>query len=112
MDQDRWKTVNQIFHAAREVSSDERPAFVETASSGDPDLQADVDQPLQADQDAGSYLESPAIPAALSPNSASPVNSGDFLCGRFRVLLIRPALGDHPKAAIDDQVKSGHRGRA
>jgi hypothetical protein len=25
---------------------------------------------------------------------------------------IESNLGDHPKAAIDDQVKSGHRGKA
>ena len=30
----------------------------------------------------------------------------------FGVPNIKEALGDHPKAAIDDQVKSGHRERA
>jgi len=51
MDQDRWKTVNLIFHAALEVSSSERHSFVLTASNGDPDLQAEVEVLLQADRE-------------------------------------------------------------
>ena len=105
MDQDRWKTVNQIFHAALEVSSAERPVFVETASNGDKDMQAEVELLLQADRDAASYLESPANPAALFLNSASSVNAGDVLCGRFRILR---AVGEggmgHVFEALDSEL--------
>jgi serine/threonine protein kinase/Tfp pilus assembly protein PilF len=86
MDQDRWKTVNQIFHAALEVPSSERPAFVKQASSGDPDLQAEVVLLLKADEDAGSYLESPLLTDESFARPASAVNPGDVLCGRFRIL--------------------------
>jgi eukaryotic-like serine/threonine-protein kinase len=105
MDQDRWKTVNVIFHAALEVSSSERHSFVLTASEGDPDLQAEVELLLKADQDAGSYLESPLVPAELFSNSVSPVNPGDVLCGRFRILR---AVGEggmgHVFEALDSEL--------
>src|ERR1039458_1345079 len=86
MDQDRWKTVNHIFHAALEVSSSERQAFVRSASNGDPELQAEVEVLLRADQEAGSYLESPLLPGGLFSNSDPLLNLGDVLCGRFRIL--------------------------
>jgi eukaryotic-like serine/threonine-protein kinase len=86
MDQDRWKTVNHIFHAALEVSSSERQAFVRSASNGDPELQAEVEVLLRADQEAGSYLESPLLPGGLFSNSDFSLNPGDVLCGRFRIL--------------------------
>jgi hypothetical protein len=34
IDQDRWKEVNRIFHAALEVPDSERHEFVLTASKG------------------------------------------------------------------------------
>jgi serine/threonine protein kinase/tetratricopeptide (TPR) repeat protein len=86
MDQDRWKTVNHIFHAALEVSPSERHAFIHSASNGDPELQAEVEVLLKADQDAGSYLETPLLPGELFSSSAPPVSAGDVLCGRFRIL--------------------------
>jgi serine/threonine protein kinase/tetratricopeptide (TPR) repeat protein len=91
MNRERWKTANQVFHAALEVPASDRHAFVVTASRGDSDLQSEVELLLQADLDAGSYLESPAVPPEgfsfsspeLSPASIKP---GDVLCGRFRIL--------------------------
>ena len=44
MDRNRWKTVNEIFHAALEIPASERREFVCTASWGDPELQAEVDR--------------------------------------------------------------------
>src|SRR5580704_15656768 len=86
MDQDRWKTINHIFHAALEVPSDERSEFVQSASNGDADLQAEVELLLKADLDAGSYLETPLLHEGFLSNSVSGVNPGDVLCGRFCIL--------------------------
>lgn len=86
MDQDRWKTINQIFHAALEISSSERHAFVLSASNGDHDLLAEVELLLQADQDAGSYLETPLLATDEFSNATPPLSPGDVLCGRFRIL--------------------------
>jgi len=56
-----------------------------TASKGDPDVQAEVELLLQADQDAGSYLADPLISPGVSTDPVM-VCVGDELCGRFRIL--------------------------
>jgi tetratricopeptide (TPR) repeat protein len=86
MDQDRWRRVNNIFHAALERRSSERQSYVILASGGDPEIQAEVEFLLRADQDAGSYLESPLLAAEQLPAAVSPLNPDDMLCGRFRIL--------------------------
>jgi hypothetical protein len=86
MDQGRWKTVNRIFHAALDFPASERHAFVLTASNGDPELEAEIELLLKADQDAGSYLETPLVPEGLFSDSPPPLNPADVLCGRFRIV--------------------------
>lgn len=86
IDQDRWKEVNRIFHAALEVPASARHQFVLTSSKGDPDVQAEVELLLQADQDAGSYLAIPLISPSVSSTNPIKVRPGDELCGRFRIL--------------------------
>jgi eukaryotic-like serine/threonine-protein kinase len=86
MNQKRWKTVNQIFHAALEFPSGERQSFVQAASGGDPDIQAEVEVLLKADEAAGSYLEFPIVGRDLFADSLPPVNPEDVLCQRFRIV--------------------------
>jgi eukaryotic-like serine/threonine-protein kinase len=45
--------VEELFHAALEVGRDERAAFVASACEGDPALRAEVEQLLEADEEAG-----------------------------------------------------------
>ncbi len=86
MDPKRWKTVNEVFHAALEVAPFEREGFIASAVEGDADLKAEVELLLQADADAGSYIETPLIADCLLGNLAPPVNPGDMLCDRFRIV--------------------------
>jgi tetratricopeptide (TPR) repeat protein len=86
MDHDRWKAVNHIFHAALEVSSSERQEFVARASGGDAELQAEIDLLLKADENAGSYIETPLLPLNLFAVSPPQLHPGDVLCGRFRIV--------------------------
>jgi tetratricopeptide (TPR) repeat protein len=84
MDRTRWKTINEIFHAALEVTPSERDAFLSSAADGDGELKAEVELLLKADNDAGSYIESPLI--AQMVLSAAYLKEGDVLCGRFRIV--------------------------
>lgn len=89
MDRDRWKAVNEIFHAALELPPSERQRFVATATQGDLELQSDLERLLLADDRAGSYLEIPLFDQPLDLDSEPyrpPLNSGDILNRRFRIV--------------------------
>jgi eukaryotic-like serine/threonine-protein kinase len=92
MDQDRWKAVNHLFHAALEVSPSERDAFVSKASGGDEALEREVKLLLKADQDANSYFEAPLVNSDTFRNTFRSwfpkFAPGDILCGRFKI--VRP----------------------
>ena len=86
MDRDIWKSVNEIFHAALEVPSSDRRAFVAVASGDDAVLRSEVNALLEADAQAGNYLEEPLIPPNLLSATGNQVVAGDILCERFRIL--------------------------
>ena len=61
---ERWQEIERIFHLARGLDASARAAFLAKACAGDNDLRQEVDLLLaQADQ-AGNFLESPAIEVA------------------------------------------------
>jgi eukaryotic-like serine/threonine-protein kinase len=61
MDQERWRRVKGLFHAALEREPEERQAFLDVACSGDADLRRQVELLLSQAEQAGSFLERPAI---------------------------------------------------
>jgi serine/threonine protein kinase/tetratricopeptide (TPR) repeat protein len=88
MDQQRWKKIKTIFNAAIEIPASERNGFVRNASDGDPELESELLRLLLADEQAGSYLESPVGPDDVlgEPLSYPPsLQVGDVLCQRFRI---------------------------
>jgi hypothetical protein len=60
MKPERWLRVEQLFHSALKVEESQRPAFLEDTCGGDQDLRREVELLLGADQNAESFLESPA----------------------------------------------------
>jgi eukaryotic-like serine/threonine-protein kinase len=89
MDQGRWKVVNEIFHAALELTASERSDFVSAASEGDPEIQTNVHRLLVADDQAQNYLELPLLANqefSSSKPSLPPFHAGDVLKNRFRIL--------------------------
>jgi hypothetical protein len=61
MDQERWRGVEGLFHAALERRPEARQAFLDGACGGDSDLRRQVELLLAKDQEAGSFLERPAM---------------------------------------------------
>src|SRR5208282_6526362 len=59
----RLQEIEKIFHAALERPASQRAAFVEEACAGDGALREEVES-LLAHEDAGSFIESPAIAVA------------------------------------------------
>ncbi|HEV2248165.1 MAG TPA: serine/threonine-protein kinase, partial [Terriglobia bacterium] len=58
---ERWQEIERIYHAALEREKSARAAFVAKACAGDETLRREVEFLLSQDEQAGSFLESPAI---------------------------------------------------
>src|ERR1022692_2214407 len=64
MDSERWKRVDNLLQAALERSPGERDSFLRHACAGDDALEREVRSLLASQQQAESFLESPAIEVA------------------------------------------------
>ena len=61
MTSDRWKEVKEVFASALDRSEGERPAYLDEACSGDQELRREVESLLASHQQAGEFIESPAV---------------------------------------------------
>ena len=86
MDTDRWQQVDSLLQSVLERPPEERDAFLRHACAGDQALESEVCSLLRAQQQAGSFLESPAIEAAAlalaQQQSKQAQENDDFLMGR------------------------------
>src|ERR1700683_4299961 len=64
MDSERWKRVDHLLQAALERPVSEREEFLRQACAGDEALEREVRSLLASQQQAGSFLESPAMEVA------------------------------------------------
>ena len=63
MDAERWRRINELFHAALEREADDRGAFIDEACAGDPALRTEVLSLLQMHSGPG-VVDRPAVEAA------------------------------------------------
>ena len=65
MDVERWRKIEQLYHAALEREAGERPAFLQQACAGDEELLRKVHALLARDQQAENFLQpgSDGVPA-------------------------------------------------
>src|SRR5580692_6360568 len=86
MDSDRWQQVDRLLQSVLERPPAERDAFLRHACGGDQPLESEVRSLLWAQQQAGSFLESPAIEAAAlalaQQQRREAQEDDDFLIGR------------------------------
>ena len=61
MEQELWRKVEELFHAALEHAPEARQTFLDGTCSGDIDLRRQVELLLAKEKQAGSFLERPAI---------------------------------------------------
>jgi eukaryotic-like serine/threonine-protein kinase len=64
MDSDRWQQVDSLLQSVLERPPEERDGFLRQACAGDQALESEVRSLLRAQQQAGGFLETPAIEAA------------------------------------------------
>ncbi|HET9178725.1 MAG TPA: protein kinase [Terriglobia bacterium] len=58
---ERWQEIERIYHAACEIDKNARAEFLTKACAGDESLRREVEFLLAQDEQAGDFLESPAI---------------------------------------------------
>ena len=105
---DSWQRVKEVFDRVVDLPRGERTALLERACNGDQALRREVESLLQADADASTFIEKPALPIArdvldmISGNE--PVVGRQF--GAYRIVreLGRGGLGTvYLAARADDQ---------
>jgi len=61
---ERWKQIDRIFQAALERAPEDRESFLNEECRDDPELRLEVESLLSSDEEAGDFIQSPAIEAA------------------------------------------------
>lgn len=64
MQADRWRQVEELYDAALELPIAERAEFVEKACAGDEELRRELSSLLEAEQQVGDFMKSPALDIA------------------------------------------------
>ncbi len=91
MHPERWKKVDDLLQRALRLPLDERRAFLRRESGGDVALQDEVESLLSSHEQAGSFLEQPAVQVAAqamahaAESQAPPVHDGQIV-SHYRVL--------------------------
>src|SRR5579864_6971650 len=62
MNSERWRQIAELFHAALELAPETQQKFLESACGDDADLRLQVESLLAHREQAGSFLETPALP--------------------------------------------------
>jgi eukaryotic-like serine/threonine-protein kinase len=62
---DRWQQARQLFHACIELGARDRADLLERECAGDPGLKAEVESLLDQADENGSFMEQPAVEAAV-----------------------------------------------
>src|SRR5713101_1899162 len=83
MNSERWRQIEELFHAALERAPENRQPFVEDACRGDVDLRLEVESMLAREQQARSFLETPAL---QNPTSSSAGVVVGRQLGPYRIL--------------------------
>src|SRR5262245_22860622 len=101
MDAKRWGQIKEIYDRALDLRDEEREGFLAEACGGDDDLRREVESLLAAHDDAGTFLQSPAVEVAAREIIAGEASSpAPQLIGRelanYRIvsLLGRGGMGE------------------
>ena len=85
MKKDLWQRAEELFHTALERSPEARRAFLDKACGEDAELRRQVETLLSQDEQAGSFLEKPALAdAAVTPTARGSLVGRQF--GPYRIL--------------------------
>jgi eukaryotic-like serine/threonine-protein kinase len=84
MSPERWRNIEELYHAALELAAGERPAFLNRACGSDDDLRLAVEALLANGERAGSFLERPALDTGTKLPSAEDLLAAQV--GAYRIV--------------------------
>src|SRR5262245_22952708 len=101
MDAKRWGQIKEVYDHALDLGGEERESFLAETCADDADLRREVESLLAAHEDAGTFLQSPAVEVAAREIVADEITSpAPLLIGRdlanYRIvsLLGRGGMGE------------------
>ena len=101
MQTDQWQRVEEIYYAALELATSQRHAYLVAACAGNEALLREVESLLNAHEDAGTFLQAPAVIVSaeerLHSEAAAPAPAS-LLGSRISHYQILAALGAGGKA--------------
>jgi len=86
---ERWRKIEELFHAALKLEESQRVAFLEQTCLGDEDLRVQLKRLLASHQAGGAFLEVPALEIAaeqLSPACESTTDVVGTTISHYRVI--------------------------
>jgi eukaryotic-like serine/threonine-protein kinase len=106
MDPERWKTIESLYHAAVDLESNRRPAFLHAACQHDPALRREVESLLGYVDQADRMLAGRAqLPTEDQPApTANTLQTGDVLAGRFCIVRLIGSGGMGQVYEAEDRV--------
>jgi serine/threonine protein kinase/Tfp pilus assembly protein PilF len=82
---DRWRLIAPILEEALDLPPERRSAYLDRACGGDTGLRAEIEALLNADTEAGAFLDAPVDLSALGPLPDTPAVAGTTI-GPYRVV--------------------------
>jgi serine/threonine protein kinase/Tol biopolymer transport system component len=89
VNQEHWRKVEKLFHSALECAPEGQRRFLDTACCGDTDLRRQLELLLANEEQAGSFLEIPALEEKID----TPAAAGSLLGRQFGPYNILSPLG-------------------
>jgi len=95
MTPERYEQIGQLYDAALELTPAERPAFVESVCGTDEELRREVESLLEAHQEAGDFITTPALEMAseLLEDREVPSLAAGHTISHYQVLSLLGAGG-------------------
>ena len=110
MKHERWRQVEELFHAALERGPEERQAFLVQACGEDTELRLQVEHLISIDQRVGSRLETPVNEEVFATLDADAPLEGAQV-GPYRILSLLGAGGMGKVYRAHDTSRTACKGR-
>jgi eukaryotic-like serine/threonine-protein kinase len=96
MTRERWESIQELYHAARALTTNDRAQFLADACSTDPSLQRDVQALLDQPVSTGSFVEFVGGPPGIQFDEVAPNDLAGRQLGSYHVLSLlgRGGMGE------------------